>query len=138
MHIFNQIIYNVGPNWVGLQESKLRKVSDLTMGQLFRNHNVGYAYSSVIDSTRGIIRCWNYASFVKSARFCQSRFVTIRGSWVVGTGSKGLICMYDPNDFYERVAFFENTISFVHIWDCKNFISLRDFNSIMQARSDGE
>lgn len=53
-------------------------------------------------------------SFVVLARFCQPRFDTGRGSWAAREGLKGLICIYAPNEYSNRLVFVESIISFVH------------------------
>lgn len=92
---FNQITSGVCPNWVGLQESKLREVDDLIIGHIFQTQNVDYALSPVIDISRGIIYCWNSSTFMESCRSCYPRFVAIKGFLAGGDGPKGLICVYD-------------------------------------------
>lgn len=62
---------------------------------------------------------------------CESRFVAVRGSWIVGDGPLGFICIYAPNKPLERQSFFHNLISFVHNWECSDFIVFSNFNSIL-------
>lgn len=51
---------------------------------------MNFALSPAIDSSGGLIYCWNCARINKKSRVFQ-RFVAIRGSWVVGDSLEGLI-----------------------------------------------
>lgn len=52
-------------------------------------------------------------AFIEQCRVCEPRFVTVKGSCVVGDGSQGLICIYAPNELSEKEVFFQNLIYFV-------------------------
>lgn len=128
----SQIFSVASPDWVGVQESKLRKVSDPIIGKLYGNQNVGFAYTPAIDSF-GDITCWNSASFTKSSRFCYARFIAFKSSWLARDGNESLICIYAPNDYADRVNFFDSIKSFVHNWKCRDSIIFGNFNSILHG-----
>lgn len=127
----SQIISSVSPDWVGIQESKLREISDHIIGHLYGNHNVGFSYSLAIYSAGAIIYCWNGVIFTKSYRLRQPRFVAIKGTWALRDGLEGLICIYAPNEYSDTVMFFDTIIAFVQSWECTDFIIFDDFNSIL-------
>lgn len=88
---------------------------------------MGFAYSPTVDLVGGIICCWNCARFQECSRFCDHRFVVIRGSWIAGSGPEGLTCIYAPNDLVERVEFFSSLHLFITTWGCS------DFNSVLKG-----
>lgn len=94
------------PDWFDIQKSKLNDVDSSCIAQLIGWYDVGYAWSPTINRVRGIICCWNLANFRKTSRFCQSRFVVVKGSWIAMDGPETIICIYAPTDLSERVAFF--------------------------------
>lgn len=59
---------------------------------------MGFTYSPSVDSIGGLICCWDSAHFAKSTRVCFPRFIAIKGSWIVGDGPGGLICVYASNE----------------------------------------
>lgn len=65
---------------MGIQESKHQEVTTPIIEQLLGVHIVGFAYSLVVDSAGGIICRWNCAIFSETYRFCQPRFVAVKGS----------------------------------------------------------
>lgn len=81
---------------MGFQETKLNVVSDQIINQLFGFQDVGFTFSLSINSVGGILCCWNSTVFAESSRVCNLRFVVIKGSWTVGDGHQGLICIYAP------------------------------------------
>lgn len=79
-HKVKQILSNANPDFTSLKETKLRDVSYQTVGQLFCHQNIGYAYTSAIDSVGWIICYGNCTSFIESGRYYHPRFLVIKDS----------------------------------------------------------
>lgn len=126
-----EVIYSASLSWVGFQETKFSEVSVQTIGQLFGFQDVGFAFLSYVDLAGDLLFCWDYAHFFELSRVCQPKFVAIKGSWIAGEGLRGLIFLYAPTEYLERVVFFNSIISFVKNWDCIDFIIFGDFNSVL-------
>lgn len=60
-------------------------------------------------------------------------FFIDRDSWVASNGHEGLICIYAPNNLAYKVFFFDNIISFVQNWDCRDFVIFGDFNCALHG-----
>lgn len=75
---------------------------------------MGFAFSPSVESARGIICVWDSTRFIEVSILCYSRFIVVKGSWIVENELVGFICIYAPNNHLERVSFLESLISFVN------------------------
>lgn len=109
----------------------MREVDSRIIGDLTGFSDMGFTFSPSTKTTRGIICCWNSSLFIASDTFCNPRFVVAKGHCSSCEGPVGIICVYAPNNLPDRIECFNFIVSFIHEWECSDYIICGDLNVVL-------
>lgn len=124
---------SIRARWITLQETKLSLVDGFIISQLCGRGNWGFSFSPSAEAAWGVVYCWAKSAFSAVEFVSDHRFVTVKSQWVDKLGTKGLICVYAPNERTKRVAIFDNMRSFINQWDCQTFMVCGVFNATLNS-----
>ncbi|GKD07394.1 RNA-directed DNA polymerase, eukaryota [Tanacetum coccineum] len=85
-----------GPDFFGIQESKMGSVDQSVIRSLWHVSYVDYAFSSSMGASSGIITMWDTRLFSSVSVIDSRNFLGVIGSWVGISHKIDLLNVYAP------------------------------------------
>ncbi|XP_071733556.1 uncharacterized protein [Rutidosis leptorrhynchoides] len=92
------LCFNEKPDFLALQETRCKPLSDQWVGLLWGSSDFGYIQREAVGYSGGMLLIWDTKSFGASSTMCCDYFLAVRGNWV-GSGKESIIVnIYGPHD----------------------------------------
>lgn len=129
----NNLIRSHKVSVVGIQETKIKLISDVMIRRLWGSMDFDFHYVKSTGQGGGILCCWNKNLFIKYESICRNDCLIIKGKELESGNPLCLINVYASQDTKQREDLWHFLSAFLTGWNDVAII-FGDFNDVRNER----